>query len=777
MKHPARAGGSETPRRAQPVVRDVAARATFAAIPNPSLRRTRRSGRIRPCPRGTWIPADETFINFTSPNMNKLVFCEQYIQDKKGFLSDEQGYGAISQTELWLQLGKITSGMNREALKSQNGKGLFSYRANDDIRIICYEWNAGEILLLLVDHHDKAYARARQMDIGSERFSPTELPKVVIRETRKIDYVPAPPPCKLSEIPFEKLARLVGSKETAAQLQLVHDEDELLRQLEQIVPVPQTRDDLIDLSSSPGKIDAMLSRPPAEKKRVPVEQALKISESWCLLDEATTEGFMNGTLENWQVFLHPSQRVAVEMGAGGPSMVTGPAGTGKTVVAVHRAKWLLANVFTNGEKILFTTFTKALAKNARDWLRTICPPDMMQRIDVRHLDGFIQPLCENVLHKRIDYGDLPAFIKIHPPLGGKWDERFIYEEFQEIVLEYRIGSLADYRVFQRPSRFGRLAASEREMLWPVFEDMKKQLLRPTCQKIPKVHALNQLSAYFATPMGQTAGREYSAIVVDESQDFGASEYRFFAAYTGNTFDSPVKNSLFLAGDGYQRIYGRSGTFKASGINVVNRSIRLKKCYRSTKAIREFAERLISDVDAKNMDGDIATIRDGESLMDGVPVEEHYFPDDSESMYQYIVDTITRWRERGPKELGNYAILLPVARYGFGPFSKQDRLTKMANEISCRGVPSKPFDGKSDDRPDDAVNVMTMHSSKGLQFHGVVVCLNKWPRKPPKGADSEQKQAILDESKCLLYGAIMRASYRVLLTAGKERPKYLPNISV
>ena len=707
-------------------------------------------------------------------NHEQNRFCDQYLQDKKCFLSDEASYGAIAETELKLQLGRITPGMNREALKSHNGKGLFSYRVNEDVRIICYEWRAGEILLLLVDHHDKAYARASRMELGTANLSPTELPKVVIHELKIIDYVQTKSTCKLSEIPLEKLTRLVGSKETAAQLQLAHDEDDLLKQLETLVTNPQLRDDLIDLSSKPTKIDAVLARPPTETKRVPVEQAAKKTENWCLLDDATIQGFMNGTLENWQVFLHPSQRSAVEMKASGPMMVTGSAGTGKTVVAVHRVKWLLSNVFTKGEKILFTTFTRTLARNARTWLDAICPPDMRQRVDVRNLDEFVRKLMDvHLKGKHVDYSETPSSFEIKPPLGGKWDEKFIYREFQDIILEYRIGSLEEYKSFQRPARFGRLAASEREMLWPVFDEMKKAISSPTCSRIPKAHALNQLAAYFKTELGQEC-REYASIVVDESQDFGASEYRFFAAYTNNTFENPVPNSLFLAGDGYQRIYGRSGTFRASNINVVNRSTRLKKCYRSTKKIREFSERLIADVDAKNMDGEVSSIHDGESLLEGVPVEERYFPGNFPAMYEAIANAISKWKENGSKNLGDYAVLLPRGRTFTKNGRPMDVLSRTAIELSNRGIPTKPFNGNAEDRPFDTVNVMTMHSAKGLQFHGVVVCLNNWPMGIDRDADPAQKKAILDESRCLLYVAIMRASYRVLLTATKSRPRELPS---
>ena len=676
---------------------------------------------------------------------------------------------AVDMLMLRLRYGEI-QGMNKHIVKSRANEGLYSYRANDDIRVITYEWRPGEILLLLADHHDAAYDKASRMELNTKKLSPSELPKPVIHTEKVVDYVVRE--CRLSKVPLDKLTNLVGSESAATSLQLANTEDALLKIIESLEP-QQLRDDLIDLNANPEIIDALLSR--QQRQRPPLQQAIKKSENWCLLTQDVLTKFQNGTLENWQVFLHPSQRTAVETDAQGPYMVTGPAGTGKTVVAVHRVKWLLSNVFTAGQKVLFTTFARVLARSAREWLEKICPPDLLQRADVRHLDEFVRDLFQRISNgKHISIRQLDQYLNIESPDELKWDRRFIAEEFEEIILEYRIATLEDYKAFQRPSRFGRLSGLDREKLWPVFEDMKRQLAKPSCAEVPKVYALNQLAAFFSTSRGNQL-REYASIVVDECQDFGASEYRFFAAYTRNTFESPIPYSLFLAGDGYQRIYGRSGTFKKCGINVVNRSVPLSKCYRSTKLIREFAEQLLVGVDARNIDGDIASIRHGESLCDGVPVEEFFCPNRDE-MFDEIVNKINEWRKTGPKELDNYAVLFAVGRVPMAGGRHYNLLDNAANQLSRRGLPAEVFNGRNAaNRTPGVVSVMTMHSSKGLQFYGVVACLNRWPRRPPNDADADQRKAVLDEQKCLLYVAIMRALYRVLLTSFSQRgrPKELP----
>ena len=702
--------------------------------------------------------------------MNNLVICAQYLEDKKRLPQKERM--SVDRLEFNIRYEQTTPGMHKEMIKSGSGQGLFSYRASDDLRVIAYEWKRGDILLLLVDHHDRAYSRAKRLVLGTGHLSPKELPRVVVKEEREVFFKAMQQPCRLSEIPLDKLAQLVGSREVAADLQLVKDEDDLLEKLEAINS-PQLRDDLIDLADCPSKIDAILVHQPAETERAPAEKAVKKSEGWCLLDDATLTAFYNGTLEDWQIFLHPSQRSAIEEKAIGPMLVTGSADTGKTVVAVHRAKWLLQNVFTNGERILFTTFTRTLARIAKTWLETICPPDMMSRIDVRNFDEFIRPLVNSLPEQiAIDFEGKYVAKAISSSRSGKWDSKWLQTEFEEIILEFRIASLEEYMRFQRPSRYGRLSSIERETLWPVFEAMRREITKPSCRDVPKPYALNRLAEYISTGFGKTF-REYSAIIVDEFQDFGASEYRFFAAYTGNTFDKPVPNSLFFAGDGYQRIYGRGGTFKSSGINIVNRSLRLQKCYRSTNAIRQFAERIIADVNAPGPDGVPSPSRDGESLTEGIPVEEKYFPGDFPAMYNAIASTIGGWMATDSKELRDYAVLLPKRRSRIN----KDLLFTVASKLTRRELPCMVFDANDDDDIGDAVRVMTMHSAKGLQFHGVVVCLDNWPWRGGRHADSSRRKAMEDESKCLLYMAIMRASYRVLLTAAKSRPTLLPKLGI
>ena len=98
---------------------------------------------------------------------------------------------------------------------------------------------------------------------------------------------------------------------------------------------------------------------------------------------------MNAPLAQWRIFLHPTQHKLAGGDRSGSVRVLGGAGTGKTVLAMHRAKWLAEQRTPDGKKVLFTTFTKNLATDIEDNLKTLCSPKTMAKIEVRNLDAWV----------------------------------------------------------------------------------------------------------------------------------------------------------------------------------------------------------------------------------------------------------------------------------------------------------------------------------------------------------------------------------------------------
>jgi superfamily I DNA and RNA helicase len=86
--------------------------------------------------------------------------------------------------------------------------------------------------------------------------------------------------------------------------------------------------------------------------------------------EKDLASMLDAPLEKWRVFLHPSQERLVTKNFNGPARVLGGPGTGKTVVAMHRARHLAKTLCSDADdRILFTTYTANLAQNVEQNIR------------------------------------------------------------------------------------------------------------------------------------------------------------------------------------------------------------------------------------------------------------------------------------------------------------------------------------------------------------------------------------------------------------------------
>ena len=697
--------------------------------------------------------------------------------------------------ETELRRNKIKPGREEETLQCSTKETLHSYRVNRDWRLITYRRKVGEIILLLVDKHDDSYNRVKRLKLtwpnGNlalpvvEEDEPIVIP-IKIKKMPVIKPQPEEPSGEATPtIPDTAQPFATYTQEQLKKLGVPKEQIDRVREVtyEELKKGNLVNFDLDYLLFELAKGELTYEEAVKQVERPSADKVLDkhpdLREHYFVLTDEYRDAFLNGDLENWQVFLHPTQTKAVETDANGPVLVSGPAGTGKSVVAFHRVRWLLRQKGFEGKRILFTTYTKTLAQYAQAMLAKLCTEEELERVDVMTFDTFLRDAWTRGGTRRtgrLGYGQtrdgetwlpeaLEAILEEEAYFNGytKWhgrDREFFRREYLNVIQEYDIRDAEAYRDWERPAIYGKITKRIREQLWPIFEEMNGRLDGLGRYKSqPRVVALNRLTQELTSP-GPNADKayllgRYGAVVVDEAQDFGASEYRFLAALTGNTIDHP-QPTLYLAGDGHQRIYGRIGAFNRCNINVVNRSLKLTVCYRSTGAIREFAEKLLKGAAVKGLDDEVETFG-GKSLVQGEPPEERYVSNYTEEN-DAIASALQTWRGKASKNFGDYAVLLR------GNKRKLYAVTKALEE---RGIPAALVTNEDElDLKDGKVKVMTMHRAKGLQFVGVVLVLDDWPT-IPKSIDSSDTDAIEEQmlsERQLLYMAAMRAQRFLLLTS-------------
>lgn len=710
----------------------------------------------------------------------------------------------LSQLEVELRFDRLTPGRKPENIHCRTKETLHSYRVNKDWRLITYRWKEGEIMLLLAGKHDEAYRQVEKLRLewkNGKLVLPTveeEEPVVIKIKPTKVPVIETQPEKPVEEqkpaIPADAKPFAEYTQEQLLKLGVPKEQVDYVRGATYKaisdgngISDADTWLLLVEVAEGTKTYEEAVKQIETERKRPPVEKVLdkhpKMREHYFVLTDESRDAFLNGELENWQVFLHPSQTEAVETKANWPVLVSGPAGTGKSVVAFHRVKWLLRQKGFEGKRVLFTTYTTTLAQYAQAMLAKLCTEEELERVDVVTFDAFLRDAWTRGGTRRtgrLSYGQdrdgetwlpeaLASILEEEDYFEGylsKWhgrDREFFRREYLNVIQEYDIRDAEAYKNLKRPAIYGNITKRIRGEVWPLFAEMNDSLSQVgRYQSQPRVVALNRLTEALTDSFpnedkAYLLGR-YGAVVVDEVQDFGASEYRFLAALTGNTIDHP-RPTLYLTGDGHQRIYGRIGTFSQCNINVTNRSIKLTKCYRSTEAIRKFAESLLKGAEVKGFDGEFETFG-CESLEQGEPPVEKYFSNYT-AANDTIANTIQAWMAKASKNYGDYAVLLR---------SNKRKLYAVTKALEERGIPAALVTKEDElDLDDGRVKVMTMHRAKGLQFVGVVLVLDDWPARP-KNLDTEDAEAVEEHmlsERQLLYMATMRAQRFVFLTSSNN----------
>ena len=183
--------------------------------------------------------------------------------------------------------------------------------------------------------------------------------------------------------------------------------------------------------------------------------------------------------DKWTIFLHPAQRELVERDFNGPARVAGSAGTGKTIVALHRAVHLARH--NRESRILLTTFSDTLSNALRAKLRRLLhhEPRLGENIEVYSINAIGRRLYElqfgapNIASDQLLRAALAEAAK---EIGGhKFSQHFLWTEWSEVVDAWQLDTWEAYRDVRRLGRKTRLPEPQRAVLWSIFERVRSRL--------------------------------------------------------------------------------------------------------------------------------------------------------------------------------------------------------------------------------------------------------------------------------------------------------------
>lgn len=668
------------------------------------------------------------------------------------------------------------SSINYEKIAEFKDSTLRSVRIDQTYRGIVKKPESGNVYMLLwVDNHDKAYAWAKnkKCNINPETGS---LQIYDVGDSQLADELDIPPPEKYQDSLFASIhdRHLLKLGVPEDLLPLVRNifSDE---QLEQVVTqLPTEANEALTALAAGYTLDEVFrefDKSADEKEKIDAENyeaALENPDTkrrfFVVEDDLILQEILEAPLEKWRVFLHPSQRSLVEKDWNGPVRVLGGAGTGKTVVAIHRAKWLAENAFTDeNDNILFTTFTRNLAADIKENLSKICPGKLMRRIEVVNLDRWVSGfLRKNEYIYDIDYGrrTRPLWEKALTLVPGElgYDESFYREEWDRVIQPQAISTFNDYLKASRVGRGTRLSRQNRKAIWPVFEEYRVLLNE---NNLREVDDAMQDACTIIRDKGDIL--PYKAIVVDEAQDMSAHAFRLIRQMIPG---GEQKNDLFIVGDAHQRIYRHKVILGRCGIKIIGRGRKLKINYRTTEENRRWAVNLLKGLTFDDLDGGEDDQKGYKSLIHGiVPKVE------CTESFQAELDILIKYIDQIEQEGGSLSEICLVAR-------THDLLKQYEGALKAKGKETYFIRrSEAEDRRKPGVRLATMHRVKGLEFDrviiagvndGIVPLKVEWATTSDPVIQSDRET----QERALLYVAATRAKREVVVSCFGKPSRFI-----
>ena len=657
-----------------------------------------------------------------------------------------------------LQTNLAHPSLSLHRLTGTNDPNFWSARVNLDLRIILHR--SGEnVVLCYVGRHDDAYQWAERRKLETHPITGAaqlvEL-REVVREIPVLIYVeveqePPPKPLVFTHIPDDQLLGYGVPEEWLDDVRAA-TEDSVL-DLANHLP-SEAAEALLELAVGGTPQPSFFVVVGGDPFSHP--DALRRFRVMNNVEELATA--LEFPWERWIVFLHPDQSGIVERDYNGPARVSGSAGTGKTVVALHRAAFLTKS--NPDGQVLLTTFSDTLANLLRGKLQLLVHQDLQTsgRISVDSLDTVALRLYES----RVGLAQLArqeiieALVKESATTEGtNFSATFLLTEWDRVVDAWQLDTWEDYRDVNRIGRYRRLSESQRKAVWPVFERVRLGLRERGL--LTKAQLFGQLTREVL----QQEHPPFDHVVVDEAQDVSVAQLRFLAALAGGR-----PNGLFFAGDLGQRIFQQPFSWKELGVEIRGRSQTLKINYRTSHQIRTYADRLL-DPEMSDVDGNLEERKGTVSVFNGPLPAIHVLEDEDSEC-----DAVSRWLSARISEglqPGEVSVFVRSI----------DHICRAIAAVELSGLPYTVLDYDAE-AVDGGVAVSTMHLAKGLEFRAVAVMACDSEVIPLQSrvesiTDESDLEEVYNTERNLLYVACTRARDHLLVTGVEPASEFLDDM--
>jgi mRNA-degrading endonuclease RelE of RelBE toxin-antitoxin system len=494
----------------------------------------------------------------------------------------------------------------------------------------------------------------------------------------------------------------------------------------------------------------------------PIEE-LDQQPEYVLPQPEDLDRYVEGELTAFLLNLDADQQQMLDAGFEGPYLVKGGPGTGKSIIALYRVQRLVKEGRT---PILFTTYTNALIGYSEQLLeRLLGGPPEEHGVDVTTVDSLIyrryaqaygpphfatEGQVLDLVERALTDVEIPASNvfdrKVRLEVLKKLGAAYLLDEFNDVIDSRGLGSREEYLGIERRGRGVPLRAPVRESLWALYEWWSAELDRQGITTWERVRRrVLDLSM-------QNEQKSYKTLVVDEAQDISPVALRFLLTLV----ESP--QGLYLTADASQSLYQRGFSWRQihGDLNMRGRSVLLKRNYRNTAEIMQACATIMQG----NTAGDEESVNQEAAAHHG-DAPTVILAEGSDDEILHIQEFFSRAARQFRLPIHAGVVLCHSQAVG----------QRIARRLSALGMPAEFMAGKDIDLRKPVVKVMTLHSSKGLEFPFVVVtrledgCLPYEVEHLPE----EERMVAFDQQRRLFYVGCSRSMRALLVCGSQDKP--------